>query len=40
VEVSNTLREGTGRRHPRSSLASSHLVCCTVIDADTMAKAS
>ena len=30
----------TGARHVRSRAASSHLVCCTVIDADTMANAS
>ncbi len=40
VEVNSTFSEGTGPRQASSRASSSHLVCCTVIDADTMAKAS
>ena len=40
VDVSRMLSEGTGSRHGRLSASSSHLVCCTVIDALTMANDS
>src|SRR5690348_10839437 len=40
VEVRSTFSDETGARHVRSRAASSHLECCTVIDADTMANAS
>jgi hypothetical protein len=32
--------EATGRRHASLSASWSHLVCCTVIEAETIAKAS
>ena len=34
------LSDGTGTRHGRSAASASHLECCTVIDAETMANDS
>ncbi len=40
VDVSRMFNDATGARQDRSRATSSHLVCCTVIDADTIANAS
>ena len=40
VDVSRMFSDATGARHGRFTASWSHLVCCTVMDADTMAKAS
>ena len=40
VEVRSTLSDGMGRRHGSRTLSSSHFACCTVMEAETMAKAS
>ena len=40
VEVSRTFRLGTAARQGRRSDSSSHLLCCTVCEALTIAKAS
>ena len=39
-ELSRMLSEATGARHASRSASWSHLACCTVIEADTIAKAS
>ena len=38
VEVRRTLREEIGSRHASLVASSSHLVCCTVIEEETIAK--
>ncbi len=40
VEVSRMLSEAIGARHGSRSASCSHLACCTVIDAETIANAS
>ena len=40
VEVNRMFSDGTGMRQGRSRAFSSHLVCWTVIEADTIANAS
>ncbi len=40
VEVSRMLSDDTGARHGSVCACWSHLVCCTAIEADTMANAS
>jgi hypothetical protein len=40
VDVSSTLSDGMGLRHGSRPASSSHLACCTAIDAETIANAS
>ncbi len=40
VELSRMLSDDTGTRHRSRAASCSHLACCTVIEADTIAKAS